>query len=115
VGDSGDGAAAPAPTARRPLTWCDELGVKPDHELRSQLIDGFGPSGAGEDLFDAVVGLFGMIDTVRRYPEPPIQEEPPVRELEGWMFGQQPSPDPLDAYGGKRLPPDSGSRHPAEP
>jgi hypothetical protein len=79
-----------AAEAPRLLAWCAELGVIPDEELRVQLEDGFGSSRSGEDFFDAVVGLFGMIDTIRRDPEPPIPQEPVVREVEGWMFGQRP-------------------------
>ena len=52
------------------------------------MLDGFGSSRTGDDLFDAVVGLFGMIDAVRRAPEPELPDDPAVRQLEGWMFGQ---------------------------
>jgi len=56
--------------ARRLLEWCADNAVIPHEDLTTQLLDGFGPTAVDEDLFDAVVGLFGMIDTVRRQAEP---------------------------------------------
>lgn len=74
--------------AQRLLEWCADHAAIPHQDLTAQLIDGFGPTAAGEDAFDAVAGLFGMIDTVRRQPEPDLPEDPEISELEGWMFGQ---------------------------
>ena len=47
--------------------------------------DGFGLSLDGEDRFDAVVGLFGMLNVVlgRR-----SCAEPPGLKVGGWIFGQ---------------------------
>ena len=73
---------------KRLLDWCADNAVIPDQELVTQMLTGFGASKSGEDLFDAVVGLFGMIDTVRRAPEPDLPDDSDVRQLEGWMFGQ---------------------------
>ncbi len=74
--------------AKRLLEWCSERAVLPDEPLIEQIIDGFGPSSSGEDPFDAVVGLFGMIDTVHRAVEPELPDDPAIRSVEGWMFGQ---------------------------
>lgn len=74
------------------LAWCGEHGVLPDDELAGQILDGFGPAADGEDPFDAVVGLLGMIATVRAAAEPELPDDPAVRQVEGWMFGQ---PAPL--------------------
>jgi hypothetical protein len=63
----------------------------PDEQLTAQILDGFGPSPAGEDPFDAVVGLFGMIDTLHRAVEPELPDDPAIRSVEGWIFGQHPS------------------------
>jgi hypothetical protein len=44
----------------------------------------------GDDAFDAVVGLFGMIEVAagrRRSGEP---KEDRIRKLEGWILGQTP-------------------------
>ena len=45
----------------------------------------------GDDAFDAVVGLFGMIEvaTGRRQPGEPSKGR--VRKLEGWILGQAPA------------------------
>jgi hypothetical protein len=74
--------------AKRLLDWCGEHGVLPDEPLTEQILDGFGPSPDGEDPFDAVVGLFGMIDTLHRAVEPELPDDPAIRSVEGWMFGQ---------------------------
>lgn len=102
------GHSKTSPEARRAaapplLAWCSDNGVVLDDELVGQILDGFGPGSDGEDPFDAVVGLLGMIATVRRGSEPDLPDDPAVRQIEGWMFGQ-PAPSPLP-----RMP----TRHPA--
>ncbi len=77
--------------AKRLLDWCAERAVLPDEPLTEQILDGFGPSTSGEDPFDAVVGLFGMIDTLNRGIEPDLPDDPTIRSVEGWMFGQHAS------------------------
>jgi len=77
--------------AIRLLDWCADHAVLPDEQLTEQILDGFGPSPAGEDPFDAVVGLFGMIDTLHRAVEPELPDDPAIRSVEGWMFGQHAS------------------------
>lgn len=77
--------------AQRLLGWCAEHAVLPDEQLTEQVLDGFGPSPSGEDPFDAVVGLFGMIDTLHRAVEPELPDDPAIRSVEGWMFGQHAS------------------------
>lgn len=49
--------------------------------------DGFGPDKAGEDRFDAAVGLLGMLDIVhgRRSEGAPTLDA--VRKWEGWILG----------------------------
>jgi hypothetical protein len=70
------------------LEWAERarLGLAP--ELRTTLQDGFGPAPAGEDAFDAVVGLFGMLNLVlglRPLEEPAGRR---VLKIEGWILGQ---------------------------
>ena len=77
--------------AKRLLDWCAEHAVLPDERVTEQILDGFGPSPSGEDPFDAVVGLFGMIDTLHRAVEPELPDDPAIRSVEGWMFGQHAS------------------------
>ena len=74
--------------AERLLDWCAGHAVIPDESLVIELLDGFGSNPNADDRFDAVVGLFGMIDAVRRRPEPELPDDSAVRQLEGWMFGQ---------------------------
>ena len=85
--------------AARLLDSCRRNDVVPDPDLVAEIRDGFGPSRAGEDRFDATVGLIAMIDAVRRRPEPDLPDDPSVRLQEGWMFGQHsrcPGPHPVD-------------------
>jgi hypothetical protein len=69
--------------AKRLLDWCAEHAVLPDQQLTEQILDGFGPSRSGEDPFDAVIGLFGMIDTLHRAVEPELPDDPAIRSVEG--------------------------------
>jgi hypothetical protein len=56
-------------------------------DLETQIDDGFGPSPDGEDDFDAVVGLFGMLNVILGFRRPGLEEELLVRSIEGWMLG----------------------------
>jgi hypothetical protein len=72
-------------------TWAAAAGVTISEALVNELRDGFGNRADGEDRFDAVVGLLGMVQVVlgqRQVGEP---EDPEVRAIEGWIFGQDPS------------------------
>lgn len=60
------------------------------HEVRHSFDLGFGPDKTGEDRFDAVVGLFGMLAVAlgdRVEGTPPDEG---VRTVEGWILGQRP-------------------------
>jgi hypothetical protein len=57
--------------------------------LSTLLADGFGPSKDGEDLFDATVGLFSMLEVVLGHRAPGEPATASVRNLEGWILGQQ--------------------------
>jgi hypothetical protein len=70
------------------LEHCRELRIRPDRELVAQIRDGFGSTRAGEDRFDATVGLLAMIGTVRSSAEPDLPDDPRVRRYEGWVFGR---------------------------
>ncbi|MEA2594094.1 MAG: hypothetical protein QOF01_563 [Thermomicrobiales bacterium] len=77
--------AANAPTL---LAWAEANGADLDPRLNEALGNGFGPSEAGEDLFDAVVGLFGMLNVIlgRQSSGEPADEQ--VHRIEGWILGQ---------------------------
>jgi len=70
------------------VDWADKSGVMLAPELKAALQDGFGPLPDGEDRFDAVVGLFGMINVIlgNRSAGEPAEED--IRKIEGWILGQ---------------------------
>ncbi len=62
-------------------------GIKIHPELEICMHNGFGKDRAGEDRFDAVVGLFGMLQFFsggRNLSEPTSEQ---VRNIEGWILG----------------------------
>jgi hypothetical protein len=70
------------------LAWADRAGVRLAPELVGMILDGFGPRPDGEDRFDAVVGLFGMLNLalgLRPIAEPAGAD---LRQIEGWILGQ---------------------------
>jgi hypothetical protein len=71
------------------LEWAIQRDVLIVSELESQIASGFGPLSSGEDAFDAVIGLFGLLNVAigdRASGEPDLNE---IRRIEGWIFGQQ--------------------------
>jgi hypothetical protein len=76
------------------IDWAARRQVRLDPELQAQLGDGFGPAASGEDRFDALAGLLGMLDlllSIRLDFEP---QGARLRDIEGWIFGM---PVPEDA------------------
>lgn len=69
------------------LGWADGAAVDLTPGMRAAIKDGFGPSAAGEDPFDATVGLFGMLNVVLGYRAAGAPTGETVRKLEGWMLG----------------------------
>ena len=63
--------------------------VRIDKPLREAIKDGFGSDKSGEDRFDAVVGLFGMIDVVIGELTEGVPSDPEIRNVEGWILGRQ--------------------------
>ena len=63
--------------------------VRIDKPLREAIKDGFGSDKSGEDRFDAVVGLFGMIDVVIGELPEGVPNDPEIRNIEGWILGRQ--------------------------
>jgi hypothetical protein len=70
------------------LRWASDAGVDLQSGLSAAIGDGFGASGNGEDRFDTVVGLLGLINIVlgRRPPGDPTDLA--IRHIEGWILGQ---------------------------
>lgn len=73
------------------IAWCRRRGVSVADELRSLVADGFGESKRAEDPFDAVVGLFGMIEVALGHRPAGAPEDPSVQNVEGWILGQSAS------------------------
>ena len=67
------------------LQWASSTGVELSAALRGEIEAGF-PE--GDDAFDAVVGLFGMIEVItgRRHTGEPSGNR--IGKLEGWILGR---------------------------
>ena len=66
-----------------------DMNLELDPDLRQQIDDGFGTKPDGEDPFDSVIGLLGMIAVLTgRLHEGVPRDDPPVA-LEGWILGHQ--------------------------
>jgi len=69
------------------LSWADNNTVAVEDGLRKEIQGGF-PQ--GDDAFDAVVGLFGMLRVCLGQREPGEPDERIIREIEGWILGRKP-------------------------
>lgn len=68
------------------LQWADENRVELSPAVEALILDGFGSDKAGEDRFDALLGLCGMIEVASgRRPEGANRAE---GQWEGWILGQ---------------------------
>jgi hypothetical protein len=56
--------------------------------LVEALRDGFGPNDDGEDPFDALIGLFGMLNVLLGRQSSGEPSDPRVRRIEGWILGR---------------------------
>lgn len=76
------------------LTWAADHGVRFAEPIETIVRDGFGPAESGEDPFDALVGLLGMLEVLLDGTEPHRGPDPTV---EGWILGQADGrrPDPV--------------------
>ena len=69
-----------------------DAGIELLPDLIDELRDGFGSGSDGEDRFDAVMGVLGMIAVVRGEREVGIPEGDEVRRVEGWILGRRETP-----------------------
>lgn len=70
------------------LDWAERARVTLMPDLHAAIQSGFGSAPSGEDLFDAMVGLFGMLNLLlglRGLDEPTGRS---LRQIEGWILGQ---------------------------
>lgn len=64
------------------------LGVELTDAARAEIEDGFGGGSDGEDRFDAMVGLLGMLTHLAEASDGERLPAPEIRAVEGWMLGQ---------------------------
>jgi hypothetical protein len=71
------------------INWSEENHLILDDSLKSMIKDGFGDYPESEDRFDALIGLYGMINVVQG--NHPTGEPVPshIAKIEGWIFGQE--------------------------
>lgn len=62
--------------------------VAPSPALRAMAADGFGADAAGEDRFDSVIGLLGLIGVLDGARPDFVPPDPAIRAWEGWVLGQ---------------------------
>jgi hypothetical protein len=81
-------ASSRAASAPGVIAWAARVGIELAPDLVLQLGDGFGIHGTGEDRFDAVAGLLGMLGIVQGQCETGIPVVKEVQEVEGWILGR---------------------------
>jgi hypothetical protein len=71
------------------ISWAETHNLDLDDSIRSLIMDGFGDDFEGEDRFDALVSVYGMINVVLGYH--PVEEPylPEISKIKGWIFGQE--------------------------
>ncbi len=74
--------------AARLLDWAANAPVEVDEALQADLRNGFGNSPSGEDRFDAVVGLMGMLNILLGKHACCTPQDEQVRKIEGWIMGR---------------------------
>jgi hypothetical protein len=80
-------------------TWAERQQVHFDPLTQAAIRDGFGPELVGEDRFDALLGLLGMIEVVDGRREEAPQSDSCLRTWEGWILGQASQTVALQAAG----------------
>jgi hypothetical protein len=70
------------------LEWANAAGVDLDPSLVAEIRSGFGADASGDDRFDAVVGLFGMLNVALGRRPSGESDDDVVRRIEGWILGQ---------------------------
>lgn len=80
-------AAAPALSA-----WAGAAGIALDPGLTAAIEDGFGADAAGEDRFDCVAGLFGVLNVLFGRRAEAFPADPVLLRWEGWVLGQTDQP-----------------------
>jgi hypothetical protein len=74
----------------RLLAWAARREVHLTDDLGAAIDAGFGPSAVGEDQFDSVVGVMGIVEVLLGGGGDGAPLDPAVVNVEGWIFGQPP-------------------------
>ena len=72
------------------LSSANTLGLNIGNKIRKYIESGFGDGSEGEDVFDALVGLLGMLQVLRGDRSFETPGDPNIRRIEGWILGQKP-------------------------
>ncbi len=75
------------------LAACAGLSLRLDPEMQTAIADGFGADAAGEDRFDSLLGLLGLLAVLQGQQPDFIPDDPWIRHWEGWVLGQTHVPD----------------------
>jgi hypothetical protein len=70
------------------LAAMQELRAFPDAAMADCLAQGFGTDPAGEDRFDSVLGLLGLLAVLDGSQPDFVPDDPWIRRWEGWVLGQ---------------------------
>jgi hypothetical protein len=82
--------AARTANAPRLIEFAADAKIWLDAALLESIQNGFGADAFGEDRFDCVIGLLGMLNVLlgRRTPGDPT--DPDIARIEGWILGMEP-------------------------
>ena len=80
--------AARSENATALLAWARENDLELDSQLETTIRLGFPGEQGGEDAFDAVIGLLGMLAALYQSPATLEPGEDRIRNIEGWILGQ---------------------------
>ena len=78
--------AAIAPALFRRLS---DVQATPDPALERAIAAGFGPDALGEDRFDSLVGLLGLLRVLADPAHDTVPDHDPMLRWEGWILGQR--------------------------
>lgn len=73
------------------LVEADRLETTPSDAAREAVTIGYGARSDGEDDFDAMVGLLGMVKHLRAGAVPEAPPDTAITRFEGWMIGRHPA------------------------
>jgi hypothetical protein len=83
--------AARKSLAERLFLEAELAGIELSRQAAGAIASGFGARVEGEDYFDAMVGLLGMVKYLRAGCTPEAPDQGHVRNVEGWILGQTPA------------------------